>query len=157
MQDGPKAVRSIPYVSVAFIPSFKHNFNAYHSSKVSSRPDCIFEIHQLWQSGFSRVYSNCCCSGSFEAKIIKIGQSSHKIYSNKILNFQESTTILNACKKNRHTYWMYHVSRVSMSKTVSFQTIQFSISTQFKCKYSLYCEYMETYWMHHVYACIKRI
>ena len=29
------------------------------------------------------------------------------------------------------------VSTVSMSKTVQFQTIQFSISIQFKCKYSL--------------------
>ena len=29
------------------------------------------------------------------------------------------------------------VSTVLMSKTVQFQTIQFSISTQFKCKYSL--------------------
>ena len=28
-------------------------------------------------------------------------------------------------------------STVSMSKTVQFQTIQFSISTQFECKYSL--------------------
>ena len=35
---------------------FKQNFIAYSSSKVS---DCIFEIRQLWQSGFSRVYSNC--------------------------------------------------------------------------------------------------
>ena len=50
-----------------FFPSLKHNFIAYRSSKVSSRPDCIFEIPQLWQSGFSRVYSNCCCSCSFEA------------------------------------------------------------------------------------------
>ena len=58
MQDGRKAVWSIPYVSVAFFPSFKQNFIAYRSSKVSSRPDCILEIHQLWQSGFSRVYSN---------------------------------------------------------------------------------------------------
>ena len=33
-------------------PSLKHNFIAYRSSKVSSRPDCIFEIRQLWQSGF---------------------------------------------------------------------------------------------------------
>ena len=66
---------------------------------MSSCPDCIFEIHQLWQSSFSRVYSNCCCSCSFEAEIIKIGQSSHNMYSNKILNFQESTTILNACTK----------------------------------------------------------
>ena len=94
-----KTVWSIPYVYVAFFPSLKQNFIAYCSSKVSSRPDCIFEIHQVWQSDFSRVYSNCCCSCSFEAEIIKIGQSSHKMYSNNILNFQESTTILNACIK----------------------------------------------------------
>ena len=31
----------------------------------------------------------------------------------------------------------FSVSTVSMSKTVQFQTILFSISTQFKCKYSL--------------------
>ena len=37
MQDAPKAVWSIPYVSVAFFPSLKHNFIAYRSSKVSSR------------------------------------------------------------------------------------------------------------------------
>ena len=82
-----------------FFPSLKQNFIAYCSSKVSSCPDCIFEIHQQWQSGFSRVYSNCCCSCSFEAEIIKIGQSSHKMYSNNIVNFQESTTILNAHTK----------------------------------------------------------
>ena len=100
MQDAPKAVWSIPYVSVAsFFPSLKQNFIAYHSSKVCSRPDRIFEIHQLWQSDFSRVYSNCCCSCSFEPEIIKLGQSSHKMYSNNIVNFQESTTILNACTK----------------------------------------------------------
>ena len=72
MQDGRKAVWNIPYVSVAFFPSLKHYFIAYRSSKVS---DWIFEIDQQWQSGFSRVYSNCCCSCSFEAEIIKIGQS----------------------------------------------------------------------------------
>ena len=99
MQDGWKAVWSILYVSVAFFPSLKQNFIAYCYSKVSSCPDCIFEIHQLWQSGFSRVYSNCCCSCSFEREIIKIGQSSHKMYSNNILNFQESKTNLNACTK----------------------------------------------------------
>ena len=49
MQHGWKAVWSIPYVSVAFFPSLKQNFIAYRSSKVSSRPDCIFEIHQLWR------------------------------------------------------------------------------------------------------------
>ena len=97
MQDGQKAVWSIPYVSVvSFFPSLKQNFSAYRSSKVS---DCIFEIHQLWQSGFSRVYSNSFCSCSFEPKIIKIGWSCHKMYSNNILNVQESTTILNACTK----------------------------------------------------------
>ena len=45
------------------------------------------------------MYSNCCCSCSFEPEIIKIGQSSHKMYSNNIVNFQESTTILNASTK----------------------------------------------------------
>ena len=72
MQNGQKAVWSIPYISVAFFPSLKQNFIAYHYSKVSSHPDCLFEIHQLWQSGFSRVYSNCWCSCSFEAEIIKL-------------------------------------------------------------------------------------
>ena len=82
MQHGPKAVWSIPYVSVAFFPSLKQNFIVYRSSKMSN---CIFEIHQLWQSGFSRVYSNFCCSCSFERKIIKIGQSSYKMYRNNVL------------------------------------------------------------------------
>ena len=57
----------------------------------------------------SRVYSNCCCSCSFETEIIKIGQSSHQMYSNNILNSQESMTILNACKKSLETYWTHHV------------------------------------------------
>ena len=99
MQDGWKAIWSILYVSVAFLPSLKQNFIAYQSSKVPLRPDCIFEIHLLWQSGFCRVYSNSCCSCLFEPEIMKIGQSSYKMYSNNILNFQESTTILNACTK----------------------------------------------------------
>ena len=87
---------------MAFFPSLKQNFIAYRSSKMSN---CISEIHLLWQSGFSRVYSNCWCSCSFEAKIIKIGQSSHKMYSNNIVNFQESTTILNACTKKSGNLW----------------------------------------------------
>ena len=103
MQDDPKAVWSIPYVSVAYFPSLKHNLIAYRSSKLSSRPDWIFEIHQLWQSCFSKVYSNSFCSCSFDAEIIRIVQSSHKMYSNNIVNFQEYTTILNACtKKSRN-------------------------------------------------------
>ena len=110
MQETPKAVWSIPYVSVAFFPSLKRNFITYRSSKVSSRPDYIFEIHQLWQSGFSWVYSNSCCSCSFEPESIKIGQSFHKMYSNNILNFQKSRTILNAWQKSLETYWIHHVS-----------------------------------------------
>ena len=100
MQYGRKAVWSIPYVSMAFFQSFKQNFIAYRSSKVSRRPDCIFEIYQLWQSGFSRVYSNCCSSCYFEAEIVKIGHSSHKMYSDNI--FQESTSILNASTKKKY-------------------------------------------------------
>ena len=72
-----------------FFQSLKQSFIAYLSS---SRPDCIYEIHQLWQS-------NCYYSCSFESEIIRISQSSHKMYSNNIQNFQESTAILNACTK----------------------------------------------------------
>ena len=82
-----------------FFSSLKQNFIAYRSSNVSWRTDCIFEIHHQWQWGFSRMYSNSCCSCSFELEIIKIVQSSHKMYSNNIMNFQESTTKLNACPK----------------------------------------------------------
>ena len=45
------------------------------------------------------MYSNCCCCGSFETEILKISQSSHKMYSNNIVNFQEFTTVVNACTK----------------------------------------------------------
>ena len=101
MLDSCKLVgkQSIPDVSVAFFQSLKQNFITYLSSKVSSRLDRIFEIHQLWQSGSSRVYSNSSCSCLFEHEKIKICQSSHKMYSNNIQNFQVSTKILNACTK----------------------------------------------------------
>ena len=132
MQYGRKAVWSIGYVSVAsFFPSLKQNFIAYRSSKVSSRPDFIFEIHHLWQSGFSRVYPNCCCSCSFEAEIIKIGPSSHKIYSNNIVNFQKSTKILNACTNSLNTprnfcisalFWVF--TRLLCSEEMSSWTIR---------------------------------
>ena len=84
MQEGRKAFWSIPYVYVAFFASLKQNFIAYRSSKLSSRLHCIFEIHQLWQFGFSRVYFNYWCSCSVEPEIIKICQSSDKMYSNNI-------------------------------------------------------------------------
>ena len=88
IQHGRKAVWSIPYISVAFFPSLKHNFIAYRLSKVLY---CIFEIHQL--------NSNFCYSCLFEPEIIKIKLSSHMMYSNNMLNFQVSTTIVNAHMK----------------------------------------------------------
>ena len=99
MLDSCKMVKKQSEVFHTFLwhfSSLKQNFIAYRSLNVS---DSIFEIHQLWQSGFTRVYSNCCCSCSFEPEIIKTGQSSYKTYSNNIVNFQESTTILNATTK----------------------------------------------------------
>ena len=63
MQDGPKAVWSIPYVSVVCFPSLKQNFIAYHYSKVHIA--FLIFTSQLWQSVFRRVYSNSCCSCSF--------------------------------------------------------------------------------------------
>ena len=45
------------------------------------------------------MYSNSCSSCSYQPEIIKIGQSFYKMYSNKILHFQVSTTILNAHTK----------------------------------------------------------
>ena len=86
-------------IRLAFFQGLKQNFIVYSSSKVS---DCIFENHQLWQSGFSRVDSNSCSSCSFEPEIVEIGQSSYKMYNNNTLNSQESTTILNShTKKSR--------------------------------------------------------
>ena len=105
------------HVLVAFFPSLKHN---YPSSKVS---DYIFDIRQLWKSGFSRVYSNCCCSCWFEPEILKIGQSSHKMYSNNILNFQESTTILNAHTKKSGN--LSYASRIVSLTTIALnETLQ---------------------------------
>ena len=123
MQDAPKAVWSILYISVAFFQSLKHNCIAYRSSKMS---DCIFEIHRLWQSGLSRVYSNSCCSCSFKSEVIKIGQSSHKMYSNNTLNFQVSTTNLNACTKKSGN--LLKAPRIINYKKCKAETQSFSSS-----------------------------
>ena len=56
------------------------------------------------------MYSNSYCSSSFEPEIIKIGQSSPKMYSNNILNFQESMIILNASTKKKHSLFMQATS-----------------------------------------------
>ena len=55
------------------------------------------------------MYFNSCCSSPFEHEIIKIGQSSHKMYSNNMLIFHESTVNLNACTKGLETYWRHDV------------------------------------------------
>ena len=120
---GRKAVWSIPYVSVVFFPSLKQNFIAFRSSNVS---DFIFEIHRLWLLDFSRVYSNSCCSCWFEPEIIKLVQSSHMIYSNHIVNSQESTTILNACTKK---VWKFIVCTSYLIATNDIEiTISLSVS-----------------------------
>ena len=38
------------------------------------------------------------------------------MYSNNILNFQESTRILNACTKSLEAYWGHHVSYSNIEK-----------------------------------------
>ena len=59
MQDGRKAVWSIPYVSVAvFFPSLKQNFITYRSSSVSSRPDSIFEITNCYNQALVECIPN---------------------------------------------------------------------------------------------------
>ena len=104
--------KSIPYVSVAFFPSLKQNFIAYRSSKES---DCIFEIPRLWQSGFCGMYSNCCCSCSFEAEIIKIGQSSHNMYDNSILNYSRAYDNFKCpYEKSLESYWNVFRNHISI-------------------------------------------
>ena len=138
MQHAPKAVWSIPYISVvSFFPSLKDDFIAYRSFKVFWRPHCIFKIHQLWQSSFSRVYSNCCCSCSFKSEIIQIGQSSQKMYSNNLLSFQESTTILNTyTKKVRKltVYTSYILEKIKESQHLIYSQTSKEASVPIKLK-----------------------
>ena len=159
MQDGRKTIWSIPYVSVAFFPSLKQNFIAYRSSKMS---DCIFDIHQLWQSGFSRVYSNCCCRCSFEPEIIKIGQSSHKMYSNNIVNFQEPTTILHAnIKKSwnlssapRISFFYLTFSTYILSDSFPSHTLYLSLYLSLSLSLSLSLTHTHTYTHTHTHIYI---
>ena len=51
---------------------------------------------------------------------MEISQSSHKIYSNNILNFQESTTILNAHTKKVCKLTVY----ISYNKLKPFNYVQ---------------------------------
>ena len=83
---------------------------------MSSRPDCIFETHQLWQSGFSRVYSNSYSSCSFEPEIINIDQSSHEMYSNNIVNFLRPLFMQTLAYLALHLYSCISRSQVSTFK-----------------------------------------
>ena len=76
------------------------------------------------------MYSNCCCSCSFEVEIIKTGQSCHKMYSNNIVNSQESSTILNVGTKKvwksfeYTTYiYIYIYIDIYVVHSISFQTL----------------------------------
>ena len=64
-------------------------------------------------------------SCSFEPEIIKTGQSSHKMYSNNKLNFQEPTTILNACtKKSGNLLNAPHILEKKRPKTFDYLGFQ---------------------------------
>ncbi len=57
----------------------------------------------------------------------------------QLIQFSESTDFVYTvkCQNSSTLNKSVSVSRVLMSKTVPFQTIQFSISSQFKCKYTV--------------------
>ena len=59
----------------------------------------------------------------------KIGQSSHKKYSNNILNFQESTTILNACTKKSGNLLKEPRSKEIQTQTEGFLKIVYYKTT----------------------------
>ena len=79
------------------------------------------------------MYSNSWCSCLFEPEIIKIGLLSFKMYSNNMLNFQGSTTILNACtkKKRLETYWKHHVK--TQHKKFRWLVLEYKIYTPTLC------------------------
>ena len=59
MLDDRKIFWSIPYVSCGIFQVY--NRILLHIALLSVLMSRLhFEIHQLWQSGFSRLYSNCC-------------------------------------------------------------------------------------------------
>ena len=110
MLDSCKRLQNSLKHSIRFycvFPSLKQQFIAYHVH--------IAFLNFTSSDKLSRVYSNSCCSCSLEPEIIKIGQSSHRMYSNTIQNFQESTTILNACTKKSGNLLKHHIIKISCS------------------------------------------
>ena len=109
MQNGPKAVWSIPYISVAFFPSLKQNFITYRTSKVSSRPDCIFEIHQLRQALVECI--------PIAAVAVHLNLKSSKLVRHLIRCIAITNWIFKSlqqfempAQKSLETYWMHYVS-----------------------------------------------
>ena len=91
--------------------------------------------------------SNCCCSCWFEPEIIKICQSSHKVYRNNMVNFQESTTILNGCtKKGLGTYWMHHVVQPDCQGSRNSSKISWTIWLQYHDQLRLYFLHNKCFW-----------
>ena len=125
---------------MAFFPSLKQNFIAYRSSKV--------------QIAFLKF--TCCDNQALVGcilipavavhlnhEIIKIGQSSYKMYSNNILNFHESTDILNVCTKKSGNF--LNAPRISPSKVVHFvnnQEFMGGVSREFDYDLSL-CDVLQ--------------
>ena len=58
--------------SIRFCGIFSKFKTEFYSISFFKMSDCIFEIQQLWQSGFSRVHCNSSCSWWFKPEIIKI-------------------------------------------------------------------------------------
>ena len=72
---------------MAFFPVLNQNFIAYRSSKLPSRPDCILKL-------------TSCDSQALVGCIPIPAEAVHlNMYSNNIVNFQESSTISNAYTK----------------------------------------------------------
>ena len=83
------------------------------------------------------MYSISCYSCSFEREIIKIGQSSHKMYSNNILNFQESKTIFKCpYEKSQETYGMHLVSELLKVDTANWLSCPLKYEVFDKCNAS---------------------
>ena len=62
---------------------------------MSSRPDCIFKFTSCVNQDLVGCIPIAAVGVHLNLKS-EIGQSSHKMYSNNIVNFQESTTTLDA-------------------------------------------------------------
>ena len=89
---------------MAFFPSLKQNFITYSKVLIAFLKFTSCDNHALMGGG----YSNCCCSCSFEREIIKICQSSHKMYSNKEFSWVYNN-LKCLYKKTLESYWMHPV------------------------------------------------